>query len=453
MNKKFLLLLSSLFILPILSSCSDNTDYSMYYNLPTFKGLEVYAYQVKSDYKFRLMGGTNREKSDEELEVLPLASASKMKSILKTYENAQDYTLVCLKGENLDQNNAALLNYCYSQLGFKSKYIDMTLSASYVKDGRKVNIENNGTLHTLEVAKQYILTLNFDEVKEKTGQDLSNNIFVKTDSDDVIFDYLYSSPSHKFARYSLINKSLNDKTTNAYISYHNEKTIFSFKTIPYDFAKNNINKIDEEELNNHSEFKTVLDSTTYHQFSAPYIGINEDEYSYSSTNEGMYSYEFKTDENGSYIYDTDYLKYIPSSFYYPSSFPLINENPVSSRGVSYYFVNKSDVAPNSDESIFNLLTIYYGKIDPDHTPGTSRVDTLFYRIYPKENVSKSEFSTSMRSSFLLDTTYLLFLNYKNQFLEYKVNDLSMYIIKEPSSLSCYFFDNNYIYNVYVSYWR
>ncbi len=454
MKKKFLLLLSSLFIFSSLSSCSDNIDYSMYYNLPTFKGLEVYAYRIKSNYRYRLMYGTNRIKTDEELEYLPLASASKMKSILMTYENAEDITFIHLKGESIgDDNNEAVLNYCYSELGFKSRYKELTLSASYIKDGKNINIKNDGELHTLEVAKQYTLTLYFDDIKEETGQELANNIVIKKDNDDVIFDFLYASINQKYARYSVINKSTHIETTNVYISYHDKQTIFSFKTIDYDFAKNSIDKIDETELKNHDEFKTILDSVTYHRFNSNYIGINEDEYRYNPTSEGMYSYEFKCDENENYIYDTDYLKYIPSSFYYPSSFPLINENPVSFRGMSYYFVNKSDVAPNSEESLFNLLSIYYGKIDPHHTPGTSNVDTLLYRVYPKENVSKSEYVSRLRSSFFLDTTYLLFVNYKDYFLEYKVNDLSMYILKISSSLSCFFVDTNYIYNVYVLYWR
>ena len=451
--KKFLLFLSTLFIFPILSSCSDNTDYSSYYNLDTFKGLEVYAYPIKSTYKYRLISGTNVTKDDKDLEALPLATASKMKSILKTYDDAENYTSLFLKGDNLDNYNISVINFCYSQLGFKNKSEEFTLTASYIKDGRKVKILNNGALHTIEVAKQYRLTVYFDDILEENYQQLSNNIIIKADSDNVAIDFSYASMSQKYALFYFINKSLNDKTTNVYISYHEQKTVFSFKTIPYDFSKNKINKIDETELNNHIEFKTVLDSTTYHQFTPPYIGIDKDEYDYTSLREGMYSYDFKYDDEGNCSYDINYLKYIPSSFYYPSSFPMINENPVSSRGVTYYFVSENDVIKNSDESIFNMLLIYYGKIDPDHTPGTSSVESLYFKILPKINVSKSESNSFLHASFLLETPYLLLTNYKEQFLEYKVNDLSMYILKISNSLCCYFFDDNYIYNIYVSYWR
>lgn len=52
-----------------------------YFGLSTFKGLELYAF----DEGYVLMTGTNREKTEEEINALPRATAEEMKEILKSY--------------------------------------------------------------------------------------------------------------------------------------------------------------------------------------------------------------------------------------------------------------------------------------------------------------------------------------------------------------------------------
>ncbi len=61
--------------------------YPEYFELGTFKGLEVYVWQMaKNDYRFGLMQGTNREKTPEEKMALKGATAEEMALILSTFD-------------------------------------------------------------------------------------------------------------------------------------------------------------------------------------------------------------------------------------------------------------------------------------------------------------------------------------------------------------------------------
>lgn len=61
--------------------------YPEYFELGTFKGLEVYVWQMaENDYRFGLMQGTNREKPPQEKLALKDATAEEMALILSTYE-------------------------------------------------------------------------------------------------------------------------------------------------------------------------------------------------------------------------------------------------------------------------------------------------------------------------------------------------------------------------------
>ena len=61
--------------------------YPEYFELGTFKGLEVYVWQMaEDDYRFGLMQGTNRQKTLEELMALKGASPEEMALILSAFD-------------------------------------------------------------------------------------------------------------------------------------------------------------------------------------------------------------------------------------------------------------------------------------------------------------------------------------------------------------------------------
>ena len=71
--------------------------YPEYYNLDTFKGIEVYVWQNDDgEYRCGAMSGTNRGKTIEELIALEENSASikEMKSILASYKINKDSIII-----------------------------------------------------------------------------------------------------------------------------------------------------------------------------------------------------------------------------------------------------------------------------------------------------------------------------------------------------------------------
>ena len=71
--------------------------YPEYYNLDTFKGIEVYVWQNEDgEYRCGAMSGTNRGKTIEELTALTENSATigEMKSILASYKIDKDSIII-----------------------------------------------------------------------------------------------------------------------------------------------------------------------------------------------------------------------------------------------------------------------------------------------------------------------------------------------------------------------
>lgn len=71
--------------------------YPEYYNLDTFKGIEVYVWQNENgEYRCGALSGTNRGKTIEELTALAENSATikEMKSILSSYETTKDGIII-----------------------------------------------------------------------------------------------------------------------------------------------------------------------------------------------------------------------------------------------------------------------------------------------------------------------------------------------------------------------
>ena len=71
--------------------------YPEYYNLDTFKGIEVYVWQNEDgEYRCGAMSGTNRGKTIEELIALTDNSTTidEMKKILKSYKSERDSSII-----------------------------------------------------------------------------------------------------------------------------------------------------------------------------------------------------------------------------------------------------------------------------------------------------------------------------------------------------------------------
>ena len=79
-----------------------------YYHLETPKGIEVYVFSMANgSFSCRLMSGTNRLKTREEFEALPIIRVEKAKEILATYDiPSSSITLLACQ--------SMLSSYCYN---------------------------------------------------------------------------------------------------------------------------------------------------------------------------------------------------------------------------------------------------------------------------------------------------------------------------------------------------
>lgn len=81
-----------------------------YLGVSTFKGLEVYVWDDDGQLWCGVLPGTNRTKSEEEIEALTLVSLDTMKYILDTYDMPDSNISVSLYGESLYWNTGAHYN-------------------------------------------------------------------------------------------------------------------------------------------------------------------------------------------------------------------------------------------------------------------------------------------------------------------------------------------------------
>ena len=113
--KKIVVAICLMALTVALSGCEDKSDsvpsqeiavteqtmdaleekYPEYYGLSTFKGLEVYVWQMsQGGYSFGVLPGTNREKTSQEIWELKGASAEEMKTILASYDIDEDNIII-----------------------------------------------------------------------------------------------------------------------------------------------------------------------------------------------------------------------------------------------------------------------------------------------------------------------------------------------------------------------
>ena len=123
--KKILIVFISCFI-PLICFCGcTGEDYSIYYNLDTFKGLEVYCWEIDDgEWRCGLMPGTNRNKTDEEIAFLQNeypCSLKEMNKILKTYSDEDRISAVVLVVDYPQKEDNSSYVY-YQPSEFPEKY-------------------------------------------------------------------------------------------------------------------------------------------------------------------------------------------------------------------------------------------------------------------------------------------------------------------------------------------
>ena len=124
--RKILLIVISLLITLCFCGCTDN-DYSLYYNLDTFKGLEVYCWEDNGEWRCGLMSGTNRDKTNEEIAFIQNeypCRLNEMNKILKTYsDETRKDTVVIVVDYPQKEDDSSYVYYQPSEFPEKYTYL------------------------------------------------------------------------------------------------------------------------------------------------------------------------------------------------------------------------------------------------------------------------------------------------------------------------------------------
>lgn len=234
------------------------------------------------------------------------------------------------------------------------------------------------------------------------------------------------------------------------ITYKGETVKVNYSVVDFDFEANGYETITSiDALDKYSEVKEMILSIQYHEFEEPFIGLDDAWRSHDFENDKygkmmVYNRYCACDESDPNYISTDYLPYLMDSVYYPSKFDTVSENPVSSTEVYMYLPYGTEVSAGAGSATMRIFTIGYNVIDPCCTaqyPLTSMsfqaqpID-LMHNIYTQ---SGKAYPSPL--SILLE-------RYPERFFEYKLGDLTLYILCEKEEgASAYFFDEKYFYSL------
>ena len=286
-----------------------------------------------------------------------------------------------------------------------------------------------------EISKTYYLKIKlFGNVS--VNDNTHKYIKMEYNEENTTVTYSYDTPRSKTLTYKITLHELGSNDT-LKITYSGKTIEVGYNVLDYDFESAGwITPTSIEDLNSFPEFKEMLLSIKYHEFQEPYIGIES--YSYSTYwNEGDWYYHF--DDK----YDTEYLKYLTDSVYYPSAFNLVLQNPIASREAHMSFVGRDTVRPGAPRSVIEYFSVTYSVIDPCCTKPKYPLRSLSFSAESKDKY-KAEAHEISRN--------FLFNRYPERFFEYDLNGLKIYIrIIGNTNVYAIFADERYFYTLYAGY--
>lgn len=267
---------------------------------------------------------------------------------------------------------------------------------------------------------------------EKDNLDL-----IKLSYDDDFFDIFHSNSNDSTRTITYIIYPMKKfESKEIVVEYDNVSYTLDISCKDYDFSYTS--KVTEDELNTkYSEFREMMDSILYHEYTTPYPGIT----SYGGSSYWKeYEYRYSFDEE----YDLGYLDYLKDSVYYPSKMDLAYPN-IGIRSANMMFNDLDIIKPNTEKARMALLYISYFTIDPDCTNPTNPIDEMSFVAVPLNYSVNNTLTQKKINDYLYQTYYLLKDAYPEQYLNYQVGDINIKLIKIGDTLKGFFEDDNYAY--------
>ena len=217
------------------------------------------------------------------------------------------------------------------------------------------------------------------------------------------------------------------------------------------------------DLNKYPEFKDMLLSLKYYEYTDPYVGLWDRELDGAPKDEEDYNKKVTYSKSGYKYYNcstgkrtdskyigTEYTAYLKDSMYYPEKFDTVSANPVSNIDVYLRFFEETDLSEGSGRGEMHSFSISYSVIDPGCT---NPKYPLHYMRFTATNKKDSGWRTVEYG----DSTYpswpeLMLERHPEMFLKYQLGDTTIYILYHTTNGARAFFeDDTYFYTMYASY--
>lgn len=280
--------------------------------------------------------------------------------------NYHSYYAYSLTFYIIDENNGiAVFDNLQSKICYEYSPKDVRDAYQNISDylsTRKVNprfeveadLSSDGVLELEEAVVSSIYLRIKDDI---FNVDLADKISIEYDKTCVEIEYvIYIYKAYKFI-YSITPLKPFEKTTISF-SLNNEIASLIVSSKAFDFNAHSISKISEERMEKlYPTFNSILDSIKFHQYESPFIGKDPNgQYSFTRDDRIDYYPHYENE-----LYKDEYIKYIPSSFYYISGNDI--DDKYEDVYVRFLFADSSLLDEGASESTFDYFKIVLNSDD------------------------------------------------------------------------------------------
>ena len=331
-----------------------------------------------------------------------------------------------------------------------------TLIKKWTKGNAEFRVTINDALGfgeiNFEIASYHFITVKIhnQDIDDETYKDID----IKYNQENAVVAYAYERKHQNEIVFKAYFYELGENDELSF-TYNGKTVKVKYNVIDYDFTSHGYVGMDSiDDLDKYSEFKKMLTSIERHEFTEPYVGLDEEYISTFTDSYGetvkAYSLACKSDETDPECIAVDYLPYLKDSVYYPTKFDTVRENPVSNIDFSMKLSKDSDVSEGAEREAMSSFSISYSVIDPCCTnPQNPLRSMIFYASDKGEAMTYADDR--------LDGTYpskisILLNKYPERFFVTEIGDITVYILLlDETGANAYFEDETYFYSLSATY--
>ena len=294
-----------------------------------------------------------------------------------------------------------------------------------------------------EISQTYYIEVELQN--EKANDETYKNVTIEYNEENAVVEYSYVSRGVMHFTIYFYELGSDDDLK---ITYNGKSVEVAYNVVDYDFEKNGYEKISSiDALNKYPEIKDMILSIKYHEFEEPFVGLDDtwrfNEYSNKGEKYSYYVRDCSYDKNNMNYISTDYLPYLIDSIYYPSRFDTVSENRVSSIDAYLYLPDNAETGLGANRTQIERFVIDYSVCDPCCTAKYP----LLSMSFSATPIRPLEITTDTGDKYPSQLG-IWFERYPEMFFQYKLGDLTIYILCEKEEgASAYFYDENYFYQI------